>query len=85
VVAFGLGFASWNVERSELVLRQMAKPHGVVTKSLDAENVIEICGDRIAQLFHTLDPFPFRDRGIYRRLGSGNARQSSVQDRCSLS
>jgi hypothetical protein len=44
VVAFGLGFASWNVERSELVLRQMAKPHGVVMKSLDAENVIEICG-----------------------------------------
>lgn len=39
---------------------------GVDMKSLDAENVIEIRVDRIAQLFHTLDPFPFRERDLDR-------------------
>jgi Ca2+-transporting ATPase len=37
-------------------------------------DTIELRVDEIAQLFHTLDPFPFRERprsgGIYRRLGA---------------
>jgi hypothetical protein len=32
--------------------------------SKDAENVIEIRVDAIAQLFHTLDPFPFREKDL---------------------
>jgi hypothetical protein len=30
------------------------------------ENVIEIRVDEIAQLFHTLDPFPFREKDLDR-------------------
>jgi hypothetical protein len=30
------------------------------------ENVIEVRVDQIAQLFHTLDPFPFRDKDLDR-------------------
>ena len=32
--------------------------------SKSAENVIEIRVDEIAQLFHTLDPFPFREKDL---------------------
>jgi hypothetical protein len=32
--------------------------------SKSAENVIEIRVDEVAQLFHTLDPFPFRERDL---------------------
>ena len=32
--------------------------------SKQAENVIEIRVDEIAQLFHTLDPFPFREKDL---------------------
>jgi hypothetical protein len=32
----------------------------------NAENVIEIRVDEIAQLFHTLDPFPFREKDLDR-------------------
>ena len=32
----------------------------------NAENTIEIRVDEIAQLFHTLDPFPFRERDLDR-------------------
>jgi hypothetical protein len=32
----------------------------------DAENVVEIRVDDIAQLFHTLDPFPFREKDLDR-------------------
>lgn len=35
--------------------------------SKTAENVIEIRVDEIAQLFHTLDPFPFREKDLDRR------------------
>lgn len=34
--------------------------------SKTAENVIEIRVDEIAQLFHTLDPFPFREKDLDR-------------------
>jgi hypothetical protein len=34
--------------------------------SKNAENVIEIRVDAIAQLFHTLDPFPFREKDLDR-------------------
>jgi hypothetical protein len=34
--------------------------------SRNAENVIEIRVDGIAQLFHTLDPFPFREKDLDR-------------------
>ncbi|MGA8898611.1 hypothetical protein [Bradyrhizobium sp.] len=34
--------------------------------SKSAENVIEIRVDEIAQLFHTLDPFPFREKDLDR-------------------
>ena len=34
--------------------------------SRKAENVIEIRVDEIAQLFHTLDPFPFREKDLDR-------------------
>src|SRR3569833_2250494 len=37
--------------------------------SKTAENVVEIRVDDIAQLFHTLDPFPFR-----RRISTGTRR-----------
>jgi hypothetical protein len=30
----------------------------------DAEHLIEIRVDRLAQLFHTLDPFPFREKDL---------------------
>lgn len=33
-----------------------------------AENVIEIRVDEIAQLFHTLDPFPFREKDLDREV-----------------
>jgi hypothetical protein len=43
----------------------------------NAEHLIEIRVDRLAQLFHTLDPFPFRERDldqdaerIHRQLGA---------------
>ena len=34
--------------------------------SNNAENVVEIRVDDIAQLFHTLDPFPFREKDLDR-------------------
>src|SRR3954451_21160084 len=34
--------------------------------SKTAENVVEIRVDDIAQLFHTLDPFPFREKDLDR-------------------
>jgi hypothetical protein len=34
--------------------------------SANVENVIEIRVDQIAQLFHTLDPFPFREKDLDR-------------------
>ncbi len=34
--------------------------------STSAENVIEVRVDQIAQLFHTLDPFPFREKDLDR-------------------
>ena len=30
----------------------------------NAEHLIEIRVDRLAQLFHTLDPFPFREKDL---------------------
>jgi len=34
--------------------------------STNAENIIEVRVDEIAQLFHTLDPFPFREKDLDR-------------------
>jgi hypothetical protein len=50
-------------------------------------NLIEIRVGKLAQLFHGLDPYPFRKkdlegrRGIHRQLGEGAASRQAVQDR----
>ena len=52
-----------------------------------AENLIEIRVNDIAQLFHTLDPFPFREKDLAAeaedyicRVGTRDARQPPLQD-----
>jgi len=57
-----------DVERSEPRLPDVfagSRPPNPMT-SKTAENVIEIRVDGIAQLFHTLDPFPFREKDLDR-------------------
>src|SRR5579863_5251879 len=57
-----------DVERSEPRLPDVfagsRPPNPMIPKI--AENVIEIRVDGIAQLFHTLDPFPFREKDLDR-------------------
>mgnify|MGYP001057618802 CR=1 FL=1 len=38
--------------------------YGVAMTSENRENYIEVHVDKIAQLFHTLDPFPFREKDL---------------------
>src|SRR5579872_998843 len=55
------------VERSELRLPDVfagSRPPNPMSETV--ENVIEIRVDGIAQLFHTLDPFPFREKDLDR-------------------
>ena len=57
-----------DVERSEPRLRDVfagSRPPNPMTSKI-VENVIEIRVDGIAQLFHTLDPFPFREKDLDR-------------------
>ena len=52
-------------------------------------HLIELRVNNVAQLFHTLDPFPFREREgsgrIHRRVGPRIVRRSDDKDRDPLS
>jgi len=43
-------------------------PHTPETTPLSTEDAIELRVDEVAQLFHTLDPFPFRERDLDREV-----------------
>src|SRR6186713_120243 len=47
------------------MLRAGGRPHSWTHDAMaPAEHLIEIRVDRLAQLFHTLDPFPFREKDL---------------------
>jgi len=50
--------------RAESKLAELQSDESMISRT--AENVIEIRVDEIAQLFHTLDPFPFREKDLDR-------------------
>jgi hypothetical protein len=52
------------IVRAEDKLADLQPDETMISKA--AENVIEIRVDEIAQLFHTLDPFPFREKDLDR-------------------
>jgi hypothetical protein len=59
----------------------MAQPRGGMMSD-KAQNVIELRVEQIAQLFHTLDPFPFRERDLDQEVEEyivGWAREMSPQ------
>ena len=49
-----------------LATRSSGSPRDFDTMTIATDDVIELRVDDIAQLFHTLDPFPFRERDLDR-------------------